>query len=131
MTAPAVVRGSNQNRVIAACSALMGRCHARRCRQTDRATSKQRRVAPRTMPDRIFPVSADWVSNTRANVLAWWAPKSAHGPLALWRHQPVDECLSKLALHIPVLGRIHKPDAVLVEHAPVTLNQQASATNLL
>src|SRR5262245_37316504 len=78
MTVRAVVRGSNRNGAIAACSALMGQCHVRLYKQNAQATSAQCCVArSKIMSDKAFSATRDWVGNARSNVLAWWIPKGA------------------------------------------------------
>ena len=51
--------------------------------------------------------------------------------LPLRRHQPVDERLAELLLHVRMLGRIHQDDAVLVEQPVVALDHDVEVAAVL
>jgi len=97
MTARAVARGLNQSGVIAACFALTDRCHARQSKQNVHAMPAMSCCAAKIMPDKVFPVSQDWVGNARTNILAWWIPKSAI-LIALFAPVPVRAAVWSVAL---------------------------------
>src|SRR5262249_12551396 len=72
-----------------------------------------------------------WIVGVRVEQLLATDFVVGDGPLALGRHQPINEPLAETLLYVRMVGRIYQYDGILVEQPFVALHHDAKVALVL